>query len=415
LKTPDVRDVELNELRWWSRWARLRRHGDGYLLSSGAFREPFFNRGGSLSCGGMAGAAAWAEGVLSPSGTGCTLFVLDSCSAAKKLAASGYRRVDVQSVLFSKGQVGKGGREQEIAATTHPEAWTAAYLRSFYGDEDLAGVVDPIVVSLMKTKAATLLESRAGGKTVGVLALYRTPGLVGAYCVGTVPEHRREGVATGLLAEARRIADGERRTLILQTLASDGALQFYLRRGFGLMYSKLVLEKAHSGTTGAASKVKLGVSIDRKAPAGIRPFKSVFGGFERVRAVRSIFGSETDEVLTGLPVEITGKGGYMKIDDQRGSIVVNEKYLREGNEVDIYLDVVHELVHIRQHREGKELWDRRYEYVDRPTEIEAYRVAVKEARRLGMDEGQVAQYLKVEWISEDAFRRFLGNLGVKKV
>ena len=95
--------------------------------------------------------------------------------------------------------------------------------------------------------------------------------------------------------------------------------------------------------------------------------------------------------------------------------MVNARYLKEGNEVDVYLDVIHELVHIRQHREGKELWDKKYEYIDRPTEIEAYRVAVKEARRLGLTEDQVAQYLKVEWISEEAFERFLKNVGVKKL
>ncbi len=157
----------------------------------------------------------------------------------------------------------------------------------------------------------------------------------------------------------------------------------------------------------------LGVSIEREASLGPHPFTSVFGGFECVGAVRSIFGSETEKVLGGLFVDIVDGRGYMKIDDHKGSIVVNASYLREGNEVDVYLDVIHELVHIRQHRQGMELWDKRYEYVDRPTEIEAYQVAVKEARRLGMDEERVAQYLKVEWISDDAFRRFLKNVGVK--
>ena len=157
----------------------------------------------------------------------------------------------------------------------------------------------------------------------------------------------------------------------------------------------------------------LGVSIERKSSIGTHPFMSVFGGFERVGAVKSIFGSGTKDVLGGLSVDIVGGHGYMKIDDGKGSIVVNAKYLREGAEIDVYLDVIHELVHIRQHREGKELWDRSYEYVDRPTEVEAYKVAVKEARRLGMDEGQVAQYLRVEWISEEVFDRFLKNVGVK--
>ena len=104
----------------------------------------------------------------------------------------------------------------------------------------------------------------------------------------------------------------------------------------------------------------------------------------------------------------------MKINDLRGSIVVNARYLKEGSEVDVYLDVIHELVHIRQHHEGKELWDRNYEYVDRPTEVEAYKVAVKEARRLGLTEGQVVKYLTVEWISEEVFNRFLKNVGVKQ-
>lgn len=159
--------------------------------------------------------------------------------------------------------------------------------------------------------------------------------------------------------------------------------------------------------------MELGVCIERGAPSGIRPFTSIFGGFERVEAVKEIFGKRTDKVLDGLFVEVTEGRGYMRINDEKGSLVVNARYLREGGEVDIYLDVIHELVHIRQHREGKELWDRRFEYVDRPTEIEAYKVAVKEARRLGMSEDRVAQYLQVEWIPEKDFRRFLKNIGVK--
>jgi hypothetical protein len=157
----------------------------------------------------------------------------------------------------------------------------------------------------------------------------------------------------------------------------------------------------------------LGVCIERNAPLGPNPFLRVFGGFEKVKAVRSIFGRRTDEVLGRLNVEITDGHGYMKINAEKGSISINSRYLKEGKEVDVYLDVIHELVHIRQHHEGKELWDRAYKYIDRPTEIEAYRVAVKEARRLGLSEKEVAEYLKVEWIPEDEFRSFLGNLGVR--
>ncbi len=159
--------------------------------------------------------------------------------------------------------------------------------------------------------------------------------------------------------------------------------------------------------------MSLGVVINRDAPIGSSPFKKVFGGFEGVAAVRSIFGDGTDKVLTDLEVEIEDGRGYMRINDKKGSIMVNSKYLKEGEETYIYLDVVHELVHIRQHMEGKELWDKRYAYYDRPTELEAYRVALEEARRLGLTEEKIVDYLKVEWATDEEFRRFLITLELK--
>jgi hypothetical protein len=162
-----------------------------------------------------------------------------------------------------------------------------------------------------------------------------------------------------------------------------------------------------------ASKLDLGVCIDRNPPVGLSPFLRVFGGFEKVGAVRTIFGEKTGDVLKELTVEITDGRGYLRINDERGSIVVNARYLKDGEEIHIYLDVIHELVHIRQHREGKELWDEKYKYVDRPTELEAYEVAVDEARRLGLTEDEVVDYLKVEWVSQEDFKRFLKNLNVK--
>ena len=103
----------------------------------------------------------------------------------------------------------------------------------------------------------------------------------------------------------------------------------------------------------------------------------------------------------------------MRINDKKGSVIISAKYLKEGDEIHLYLDVVHELVHIKQHMEGKELWDRQYAYVDRPTELEAYRVALHEARRLGLQERDIIEYLKVNWVTDEEFGRLLRTLGVK--
>ena len=155
------------------------------------------------------------------------------------------------------------------------------------------------------------------------------------------------------------------------------------------------------------------VIIHRRIANGSVPFKEVFRNFEKITAVRSIFGSKTDDVLSELMVHIEDGRGYMRIGDKDGSIIVNAKYLKEGDETHLYLDVVHELVHIRQHMEGKELWDRRYAYVDRPTEIEAYKAVLEEARRLGLGEKEVVDYLRVEWVTDEEFERLLRTLGAR--
>ncbi len=155
------------------------------------------------------------------------------------------------------------------------------------------------------------------------------------------------------------------------------------------------------------------VVINRDMGPGTFSFTEVFKGFEEVGAVKEIFGMKTKKVLGELLVELAEGRGYMRINDEKGSIIVNMKYLKEGQELHIYLDVVHELVHIRQHMEGKELWDKKYAYVDRPTEVEAYLAAVKEARRMGLKEDELVEYLRVEWVTQKEFSRMLRTLGVK--
>jgi hypothetical protein len=143
----------------------------------------------------------------------------------------------------------------------------------------------------------------------------------------------------------------------------------------------------------------------------MKQFTDYFKDFEKVKAVKGIFGEKTEEVLSKLKVEFTWFG-YMGVDNSDGHLMVNERYLNNGNRTDIYLDVVHELCHVKQWMEGRELFDPNYDYVDRPTEVEAYRYTVHEAKRLGLSEGQILTYLKTEWMSERDLKRLVKNIGV---
>jgi len=142
------------------------------------------------------------------------------------------------------------------------------------------------------------------------------------------------------------------------------------------------------------------------------PFLEYFKGFEHVEAVRNIFGQRTEEVLHNLKVEFTWAGGYMWVNGATGHLMVSTDYLNNGNRVDLYLDVIHELVHVKQLMNGKELFDSRYGYAERPTEVEAYKHAVEEATRMGLTEERICQYLKTEWMSEADLKRLAKSLGV---
>ncbi len=140
-------------------------------------------------------------------------------------------------------------------------------------------------------------------------------------------------------------------------------------------------------------------------------FTDYFVGFERNRAVQGIFGEETESVLKTLKIDFIWFG-YMGVSDADGHLMVNKRYLSNGRKQDIYLDVIHELCHVKQHMGGSDLFDPRYDYVDRPTEIEAYRYAVQEAKRIGLNTAEIRVYLKTEMMSSKALDKLIKNMGV---
>jgi hypothetical protein len=94
-------------------------------------------------------------------------------------------------------------------------------------------------------------------------------------------------------------------------------------------------------------------------------------------------------------------------------IVVAKSHLANSPGMDLYLDIIHEFLHILQRRHGRELWlGRKVPYVDRPTEVEAYSFSVAEARRLGVPDRYLREYLRVTWVPAVEYRRLLRHLGV---
>ncbi len=142
--------------------------------------------------------------------------------------------------------------------------------------------------------------------------------------------------------------------------------------------------------------------------------QDVFQGLENVTELIKIFRDALPDVLATTDVKIIDDPElYMYIDDADGSIVIGLEHLQSGDAKTLYLDIIHELVHIKQHNEGQELFDEKHEYIGRPTEIEAYTVTVREAKRIGMSTGEILDYLYVEWITNNDVLLLAKNIGLE--
>ncbi len=152
--------------------------------------------------------------------------------------------------------------------------------------------------------------------------------------------------------------------------------------------------------------------IRRDTKDGYHRLLDVFEGFEDCPAIDMVLKGKR-EILRDARVRIGPSPQYMRVLEEDGCISIGRDYLRHGDPVHIYLDLIHELTHVRQHREGLPLYDERHRYIDRPTEIEAMNMTVAEARRLGLSEEELGRYLGVPWIGEDEYAELLEKLGVR--
>lgn len=163
----------------------------------------------------------------------------------------------------------------------------------------------------------------------------------------------------------------------------------------------------------SALRVPKEFGVNRRTKVVVVPLKKVFDGLDKLPIVQEIFGKETSEIVDHLNVELHSRRGYMGVSQDDGRIFVSQPYLREGPVHYLYLDIIHELVHVKQQRDGKDLFDEEHDYVDRPTEIEAYKLAAEEARRIGMNDKEILEYLHVEWLSSSDLKKLVKNIALE--
>ena len=156
------------------------------------------------------------------------------------------------------------------------------------------------------------------------------------------------------------------------------------------------------------------IKINREITPGNYSLDDIFDGLKHSAVLIDVFKTqnELDDVFSKTNVIVEEKDHYMFVKNEDGTIVIGFDHLKNSDSKILYLDIVHELVHVKQQRAGLDLYNKSYSYVDRPTEIEAYDVAVKEAKRLGMNDEEIIDYLLVEWITPQEHKRLVSHVGL---
>ena len=436
---------ERNEAGWWGNWAEVRWFRSGYFTStSKEFEEPLFNRCGIASpTVRISSVIGSSERGFGQAGYVPSFFVPDRKEyyhLSDEIIKRGYRLADRMDVLALRGAQGltmpDSDAEIEISSITRRgiHEWASVYIASFGEDLRRRPAIGRSLERALRRRGVTLLMARWNGLPAGITALYERDGASGLYCVGVLPEYRKRGIGMALVNQAVGLA-ADNDLIVLQAFRSDSAADFYERMGFRRAYSKAIFVKggategeegvqgawqvpgqgaqATMGGTPAGAVMGLlptGITIVRNVKSGRHPFFDIFQGFERLPVLKGLF-RDPRRALERLQVIVDPRPGYMHVDDENGSVYVSARYLKDGDPRYLFLDIVHELVHVRQFQEGRELFDDRFSYYKRPTEVEAYETAVSEARSLGMTRGEIIEYLKVEWATDEEFADFIAALG----
>ena len=157
------------------------------------------------------------------------------------------------------------------------------------------------------------------------------------------------------------------------------------------------------------------IKINRDITPGTYSIGDIFDGLKHSAILMEVFKTknELDDVFSKTNLIVEEKDHYMFVKNEDATIVIGSNHLKNSDSKILYLDIIHELVHVKQQRAGLDLYNKSYSYVDRPTEIEAYEVAVKEAKRLGMNDKEIIDYLFVEWITPQEHKRLASHVGLE--
>ncbi|MGA2199267.1 MAG: hypothetical protein ABSG45_04955 [Nitrososphaerales archaeon] len=174
--------------------------------------------------------------------------------------------------------------------------------------------------------------------------------------------------------------------------------------------------RLRAGPVTAKRVTRFPVKVRRDVSPELHPFSDYFRGFEKVPAVALLFGVSTKDFLGGLKVEfIDSPFPTIYPSEEDGHLIVASDYFRNGPASSIYLDAFLCLNMLKAISEAGADQDSEDGLWSSPGMIRAYSEMVKEARRLGLVDGEILERLRLPsfLMSRSGYRKFLKALGLR--
>jgi N-acetylglutamate synthase-like GNAT family acetyltransferase len=240
--------MEKNETGFCSLWAdRIRIHDCADLFVNDKLNgDYFFNRLNPFTYYDRMMVIEEAVMICKRRGTDCYVHIHDKKgNDESSLLQAGFRLIDSMHILKAESDKFENENDKINVVRANLASipnWVETFCRSFDVLEWKQEVKKIIHLHFNKLiLLLALIHIRTQPQVGGCAALYASHGVMGVYCLGTIPDFRGLGLAKKVIRSSLEIAEQQAiNPLFLQTFTNDGLFPFYKRLGFRNVYKKKV-------------------------------------------------------------------------------------------------------------------------------------------------------------------------------
>ena len=231
-----ISKIEENEFGFTSMWSKVTKLECGLFFANPNLpNDLFFDKLTNITCLSEK-MIDEALGLFEKNKTQPFVYVLDNPKLEELLRKKNFRLYDTHDIMKKAISSEIGCSPVHHITRKDSLLWTEIFCKS-YNCLDWTEEVNSIVRNSI-SDVEYLVDSDYNASCV---ALYEKNSILGLYCLGTIPEYRKKGIAKSLINYGlNQVQHKNLDFLMLETYEHDNLLKFYSNLGFEQIYEKKV-------------------------------------------------------------------------------------------------------------------------------------------------------------------------------